>query len=121
MTRFQPDGWRTVTSRIFTSDVDGLVAFLRAVFDARGELHSGRPAEMRIGDSMVMVSDGGGSRDPSSACLYVYVGNVDGIYDRALKSGAVSIEAPVDMPYGDRRATVQDPWGNVWQIATHNL
>ncbi len=38
---------------------------------------------------------------------------------RALEAGAVSLEEPVDTPYGDRRGTVEDPCGNVWQIATH--
>jgi uncharacterized glyoxalase superfamily protein PhnB len=53
------------------------------------------------------------------AFLYVYVDNVDETYRRALEAGAASIEAPDDMPYGDRRATVRDFWANVWQIATH--
>ncbi|MBV8285323.1 MAG: VOC family protein [Hyphomicrobiales bacterium] len=51
--------------------------------------------------------------------LYVYVENADDAYQRALEAGALAIEKPADMPYGDRRAMVQDPWGNIWQIATH--
>jgi len=47
------------------------------------------------------------------------VENTDKAYQRALEAGALTIEKPVDTPYGDRRATVQDPWGNIWQIATH--
>jgi uncharacterized glyoxalase superfamily protein PhnB len=47
------------------------------------------------------------------------VENADKTYARALEAGALTIEKPVDMPYGDRRATVQDPRGNIWQIATH--
>jgi uncharacterized glyoxalase superfamily protein PhnB len=53
------------------------------------------------------------------AFLYVYVDDVDGTYRRAIAADAESIEAPVDTPYGDRRATVRDPWANVWQIATY--
>jgi len=116
--QFQPDGWPTVTPRLFTRDVDGMVGFLRSTFDASGEPHPGRPAEMRIGDSIVMVSDGGGPREASAAFLYVYVSDADEIYRRAIEAGARSIEAPIQMPYGDRRATVEDPWGNTWQIAT---
>ncbi len=48
----------------------------------------------------------------------VYVDDADGTYRQALAGGARSLEAPADMPYGDRRAMVEDRWGNVWQIAT---
>ncbi|MGH3579353.1 MAG: VOC family protein, partial [Mycobacterium sp.] len=74
---------------------------------------------MRIGDSIVMVSDGGGMREASLTFLYVYVENTDETYRRAIDAGARSIEEPADMPYGDRRAMVQDQWGNTWQIATY--
>ena len=119
MNKFQPDGWRTVTPRVITHDVAGLVEFLRWVFDARGEHRPGAPTEMKIGDSIVMVSDGGGVRQALPTFLYVYVEDTDKIYQRAIDAGARSIERPMDMPYGDRRATVQDSWGNTWQIATH--
>src|SRR5262245_63171598 len=61
--RFKPDGWHTVTPRVFTNDVAGLVGFLRTVFDAGGELRCGAPTEIRIGDSVVMISDGGRVRE----------------------------------------------------------
>lgn len=117
MGKFQPEGWRTVTPRIITRDVEGLVDFLKAVFDAEGEVHAGRPAEIMIGDSLIMVSDGGGMREMWPAFLYVYVEAVDETYRRAIHSGAQSIEEPIDTPYGDRRATLRDPWGNMWQVA----
>ena len=119
MNTFKPDGWRTVTPRVITDDVAGLVGFLKIVFGAIGELQSGAPTEMRIGDSIVMISDGGGAREAMPAFLYVYVENVDETYQRAIAAGAQSIERPADMPYGDRRAMVRDSWGNVWQIATY--
>ncbi|AOI80655.1 MULTISPECIES: VOC family protein [unclassified Burkholderia] len=119
MASFQPDGWHTVTPRIVVPDPRNLIAFIRAVFDAEGECRAGLPAEIRIGDSVVMVSDGGGLRDPMPAFLYVYVPNTDSTYRRALAAQAIPLEAPADMPYGDRRAMVRDAWGNVWQIATH--
>jgi uncharacterized glyoxalase superfamily protein PhnB len=67
---------------------------------------------------MVMVS-GVGPRDPMPAFLYLYVDDVDATYQRALEAGAVCLEEPADMPYGDRRGMVRDPCGNDWQIATH--
>jgi PhnB protein len=51
--------------------------------------------------------------------LYVYVPDADSTYGRAIAAGAEALEAPADMFYGDRRATVRDPWGNIWQIATY--
>jgi uncharacterized glyoxalase superfamily protein PhnB len=114
---FQPDGWRTVTPRIFTDDVRGLVAFLRAVFGATGRQLANRPAEMRIGDSIVMVSSDD-VREAAPACLYVYVEDADKTYRKAMSAGAKSVEKPNDTPYGDRRAVVKDAWGNTWQIAT---
>src|SRR5690348_12281952 len=67
MPKFQPDGWPTVIPKLFARDPENLVAFINHVFHARGEFHPGRPAEIRIGDSVVMVSDGGGLRDPVQA------------------------------------------------------
>jgi PhnB protein len=86
------------------------------VFDATGEVHADRPAEIRIGDSVVMATPAG-SRELFPAFLYVYVDDADAAYERALAAGAGSLEEPFDAPYGDRRAMVRDPFGNVWQIA----
>ncbi len=54
-----------------------------------------------------------------TAFLYVYVGDADAMYRRALDAGARALEAPSIMPYRDRRCLVEDKWGNTWQIATH--
>ena len=118
MTQFKPEGRPTVIPRIFTKDVAGVVGFMTSVFGAEGEIPANAPADMRIGDSIIMVSDGGGVRAAQTACLYVYVENADEAWRRAIRAGALTIEEPADMPWGDRRATVQDPWGNSWQIAT---
>jgi PhnB protein len=116
MAREPRAGFHSVTPRIVVSDAAEVVAFLREVFDARGEHHPERPAEMRIGDSIVMVSEAG-PRELFGAFLYVYVDDADATYERATAAGATSLEAPIDLPYGDRRAMVRDPFGNVWQIA----
>ncbi|WP_258170577.1 VOC family protein [Burkholderia cepacia] len=119
MTKFQPDGWHTITPRIVVRDPENLIEFIRTVFRAQGEFRAGLPAEIRIGDSVVMISGGDGLRDPMPAFLYVYVEDADSTYRRAMAANAISLEVPADMPYGDRRAMVKDPWGNTWQIATH--
>jgi len=58
-------------------------------------------------------------RQPTSSFLYVYVADADRAFEKALSLGAKPVEQPGEMPYGDRRAMVEDPWGNRWQIATH--
>ena len=115
-----PEGYHSITPRLFVPDADSLVAFLKAAFGAveRPRVGKGSPAEMVIGDSIVIVSDSG-VRPAMPAFLYLYVPDADAAYRDALKAGARSLEAPADMHYGDRRAMVLDPQGNTWQIATH--
>ena len=72
---------------------------------------------MRIGDSIIMVASSD-FRGAIPGCLYVYVTDTDTVYRKAVNAGAKVIEEPSVMPYGDYRATVEDPWGNLWQIAT---
>jgi predicted enzyme related to lactoylglutathione lyase len=113
-------GYHSVTPRIVVVDVAGQVAFLRAVFDATGDVEPGRPAEIRVGDSLIMVSPAT-ERDLFPAFLYIYVDDADQTYQKALAAGATTVEAPLDTPYGDRRAMVRDPFGNIFQIAHQNL
>lgn len=115
---FLPRGWNTVTPRIAVSDSVGLAAFVRRVFGATGEDQRDRPTVLRIGDSRIMIGDAS-VRAPSTAFLYVYVADVDAAFRRAVEGGARSVEEPSSQAYGDRRAMVDDPWGNSWQIATH--
>jgi len=118
MNRFQPDGWHTVTPRIITSNPEEMVRFVKEVFHGQGEFRVNRPAEIRIGDSLIMISSGDGLREPMAAFLYVYVENVDETYRRAVEAGAETLERPSDLPYGDRRGMVKDLWCNLWQIAS---
>lgn len=120
MTTGIPDGWHSVTPRIVVDDVPKLITFLKHVFGATGDVYEDRPAVLRIGDSLVMVSESG-PRNSSFSFLYVYVADVDETYKRALQAGAVSLEQTLNTPYGDRRAMVKDPCGNIWQIATHGV
>jgi PhnB protein len=113
-----PEGWHSVTPRLFVNDAARLVDFLKHAFDASGTFRTDGPSEIRIGDSIVMVSEAG-VREAMPAFLYLYLEDTDGAYRRALEAGATVIEEPGDMFYGDRRATVRDPFGNIWQIATH--
>lgn len=116
MSNVAPEGWHTVTPRVFTEDPAGLVTFLHSVFGAEGNYTPGRPAEVRVGDSIIMVSDTA-ARPATGGFFYVYVSDVDGTYERAVAAGAAHLETPRDTPYGDRRAMIEDRWGNTWQIA----
>ena len=109
-------GYRTVTPRVVVDDVGALVEFLESVFFATSELEPGRPAEVRIGDSVIMVSSTA-EREAFPAFLYIYVDDADEAFQRAIRVGATVIEEPLDTPYGDRRAMVRDPFGNILQIA----
>jgi PhnB protein len=95
------------------------VEFLRQAFQATGELRTDRPSIIHIGDSRLLISSAG-VRDVTAAFLYLYVEDADATYAGAIDAGAASLEEPTDVPYGDRRAMIKDPCGNVWQIATYS-
>jgi|SRR5579884_2609500 len=115
---YTPKGWPRVIPRMVAKDhPDQLVRFIKEVFSATGDYQSDRPTVLTIGDSILMISEAG-LRPATPAFLYIYVPDADLTYRQALDAGAKSLEQPVDTPYGDRRAMVEDPWGNVWQIAT---
>jgi uncharacterized glyoxalase superfamily protein PhnB len=117
MSEIVPEGRHTVTPRIVAHEADQLVQFIQQVFDATGVYRASVPSELQLGDSVIMVSDTG-VRPQMPAFLYVYVADTDETYRRALAAGARALEAPADLPYGDRRCMVEDRWGNTWQIAT---
>ncbi len=118
MAAFQPEGWHTLTPRIVATNPLALVRFLKEVFGAQAEGRTGAPTQIKIGDSLLMVS-GADQRAAFPAFLYVYVQDTDLVYQRAMAANAVSLEPPADLDYGDRRAMIKDAWGNIWQIATH--
>ena len=107
-----------MTPRLVVHDAALLVDFLKQAFEATGDFRTDRPSVIKIGDSLVMVSSVG-VREVMPAFLYLYVDDIDATYHRALEAGATSVEVPWDTPYGDRRGMVKDPFGNIWQIATH--
>lgn len=118
-------GFYTVTPYIIVQEIDALIDFVKQVFDATETLRllgsaGGFHVEISIGNSMMMLG-GGGSWEgkPIPAALYVYVDDVDTVYQRALQSGATALMEPTNEFDGDRRCGVQDPFGNQWFIATH--
>jgi len=124
-TTHQPKDYHSVTPYLTVKDASALIDFLKTVFDAQSGECLTRPdgtimhAEVRIGDSMVMISDACEEMGPMPASLYVYVKDADAVFKRALDAGATPIMPPADMFWGDRFCCVQDKWGNQWSPSTH--
>jgi PhnB protein len=120
-----PAGYHTVTPYLIVDGAAKLIEFVKQAFDAKEMLRMSGPdgrighTEIRIGDSMLMLSDSRDPWKPMPAMLYVYVEDVDATYQRALQAGATSVSEPKDQFYGDRSAGVQDSCGNQWWIGTH--
>ena len=121
-----PDGFHTVTPYLIVDGAKKVIDFMQ---QALGAKHDHEPtlrpdgmvmhATLKIGDSMVMISDASEHAKAMPVMLYLYVPDVDAAYQRALKAGATSIMEPADQFYGDRSGGVKDPSGNSWFIATH--
>jgi PhnB protein len=120
-----PDRYHSVTPYLIAPGTARLIAFLEQAFGAVETERMTRPdgaimhAEVRIGDSMVMLTDGSADWPAMPAALYLYVTDVDATYARALVAGATPVMAPVTQFYGDRHGGVKDPAGNIWWVATH--
>jgi PhnB protein len=120
-----PEGFRTVTPYLLVQGGSRLIEFLQQAFDAEVVSRSDMPdgtvmhAQVKIGDSMVMMGESGDKWQPMPSMLYLYVDDVDAWYHRAMKAGATSVRELTNEFYGDRVGGVQDPSGNQWWIATH--
>ena len=121
-----PDGYHTLTPYLVVDGAEKIIQFMKNAFGAQS-VHEPmmRPdgkimhAEVRIGDSVVMIADASERAKATSAMLHVYVPDVDTVYQKALKAGGTSVMEPTDMFYGDRSGGVTDPAGNQWHIGTH--
>lgn len=120
-----PPGFHTVTPYLVVTGIAKLIEFVRQAFDAEvavcSEMPDGRimHAEIRIGDSMIMMGEANERHAAMPSCLYLYVADTDAWYQRALDAGATSLMAPANQFYGDRNAGVKDLCGNYWWIGTH--
>lgn len=120
-----PEGYYSITPYLIVSGAAGLIDFVTRAFDATEIFRTATPdgtvmhAEIRIGNSMIMVSESREELPPMPTMLYFYVEDVDTMYGRAIDAGATSIAEPTNHFYGDRSGGVKDPYGNQWWIATH--
>jgi len=120
-----PQGFHNVTPYLIVREVPKLLDFLKHAFNAQEIMRLPQPdgtimhAEVKIGDSVVMMGEAQGEHKPMPASIYLYVDDTDATYKRALQAGASSQMEPANMFYGDRHGSVVDPVGNHWSIAKH--
>ena len=124
MPNYIPRGFGTVTPFLTVKDAAKLIEFMKQAFGAQVAFRMDGPngsvahAEVKIGDSMVMIGEAPEGQEMRSM-LHLYMPDTDAVYKSALDAGAVSIREPADQFYGDRSGGVRDFCGNQWWIATH--
>lgn len=120
-----PQGYHSVSPYLVVDGASKLIDFVKHTFNATENARMNGPegrvshAEMKIGDSIIMLSDSTPENKAMPAMLYVYVEDVDAVYKKGLQAGATSVSEPKNQFYGDRSAALRDSLGNVWGIATH--
>lgn len=128
-----PDGYHTVTPYLTVDNAAKAIEFYKKAFGAREVMRMDGPpgkighAELKIGDSMIMIADeipGAGNHSPhslkgTSVNIFLYVENVDNVFNQAVSAGA-KVDMPLaDMFWGDRYGKLSDPFGHSWSLATH--
>jgi PhnB protein len=127
-----PEGYHSITPYLVCKGAAQAIEYYTKVFGAKEFVRMPGPegkimhAEVKIGDSNVMLADENPDRGavaPSgsgrSMSIMLYTDDVDAVFKRAVDAGAKSIEAPTDMFWGDRMGHLMDPFGHQWAIATH--
>ena len=136
----KPEGYASVTPYLIVDGAADAIDFYKQAFGAEELFRMPVPApgggegrtrighaEIRIGDSPVMLADehpemdllGPTSRGGATASLMIYTENADAMFGRALAAGATEERAVQDQFYGDRSGTLVDPFGHRWTVATH--
>ncbi|MGH9774961.1 MAG: VOC family protein [Candidatus Acidiferrales bacterium] len=122
-TRHAPEGLRSVTMFLHTQGTPDFIAFLRAAFGAEEAQVAKSPegtvlhAKIRIGDSILEMSEAHGPCQPMHSMIHMYVPDADALYEQAIRAGARIVRPMEDAPYGDRIGIVEDPFGFIWCIA----
>lgn len=128
-----PAGHHTVTPYMAMKDAVKALEFYKKAFGATETYKLVMPdgrlghAEMRFGDSLIMMSDEFpeyGGKSPTTlggtpVCIHLYVEDVDAFFKKAIAAGAKERRAVMDQFYGDRSGQLEDPFGHLWWVATH--
>ena len=119
------EGFHAITPYLFAQNAAHLIEFISKAFGGEETYRKERPdgaithAEMRVGDSMLMLGEATPQFGPMPTSIYLYVTDSDSVYQRALSVGGISVFPIMTLPNGERYGGVKDPFGNVWWIATH--
>lgn len=121
---FHPEGFSTVNPYLFAANPAELIDFLSRAFDAAELSRTINPKNgeianciLKLGKSCIMISQARGEFEGMRTSFYLFVENVDEVYQQALECGATDVLAPMDMDYQDRQAGIIDPAGNYWWIS----
>jgi PhnB protein len=123
--RAVPEGYHTVTPYLVVDNAQGLIEFIERSFNGKVvslmKLDNNRimHATMSIGDSTVMLSDTMEGMEAQTCMLYLYLEDVDSVYQKTIQAKGIAVREPKTEFYGDRAGAIKDQWGNVWWIATH--
>jgi PhnB protein len=123
-----PKGYNCITPYLMVHNAKEAIDFYKNAFGAKEALRLNKPdgkiahAELKIGDTKIMLADchhythdGNGS----AVSIHLYVKDVDTVTKAATKGGAKLLRSVTEMFYGDRAATIEDPYGHKWTVATH--
>ncbi len=128
-----PEGYRTVTPYLIIRDAAKAIEFYKKALGAQEIFRMPMPngklahAEIKIGDSMIMMADENpewGASSPQAlngtpVGIFLYVPDVDATYKQAVDAGATPTMPPADMFWGDRYGKLKDPFGHEWSVGTH--
>lgn len=119
-----PEGFYTITPYVIANGAAGFIDFLKNALGAEVQNRMDGPggtvghATVKIGDSLLMLSDASPQFPPTSGYFYLYVDDADAAFKRAIAAGATPTMEPADQFYGDRRGDFTDNFGNRWSVAT---
>ena len=129
-----PEGYHSINPYLVVRDAARAIEFYKKAFGAEERFRMHRPdgknimhADLKIGDSVFMLTEESKemkalspeSVGGSSVCLYVYVKDVDRVFNQAVSEGATVLDPVRDQFYGDRSGYLRDPFGHLWSLATH--
>jgi PhnB protein len=128
-----PEGRHNVSPYLTVQDLARAIDFYKQVFGAKELMRINGPdgkighAELKIGDSIIMLGGEMGATDlrspqslgGSTVSIFLYVDDVDSTFKQATTAGAKTVQPVADMFWGDRYGRLTDPFGHSWSIATH--
>ncbi|NYT38165.1 VOC family protein [Allopusillimonas soli] len=125
MTDWKPSGYPSISPYLICKNPEASIAFMREAFDGSLLRRFDRPdgslmhAEVRIGDSVVMIGGGETGHQSAHVHIHLYVNDAKSVFERAIAAGATQVQAPIrKRPDDDLRGGVQDSSGTIWWIAT---